>query len=70
MIVVSLSLVKHYLSRTAGASSQWILISIAYSQLAVMEKDKLHVLEQGLDSTTEFNMGNLCHMENLEVKNQ
>ncbi len=44
------------------------LISIIYSQLAVMEKNKLHILEEGVDGIAEPNVGNLCHMENLEVR--
>ncbi len=34
-----------------------------------MEKNKLHILEEGVDGIVEpCIMGNLCHMENLEVK--
>ncbi len=33
-----------------------------------MEKNKLHILEEGVDDIIEPSTGNLCHMENLEVR--
>ncbi len=42
--------------------------SLLCSQLAIMEKNKLHILEEGVDDIIEPSTGNLYHMENLEVR--